>query len=419
VNRPTGTPTPGGALTGAGPKMSLSAVEGRAGTTAALPTKSILFVDDDLDVLGGLRNLLRARRREWEMVFVNSGDEAVALLNTRSFDVVVSDMRMPKMDGATLLQIVKERAPSAIRIILTGQTELDAAMKTVSVAHQFLAKPCQADQLQQVVRRACDLSNLLNSDQLRSLVGGIDRLPSPPQTYVELGALLATPNASLEDVARVIEKDVAMCAKILQLVNSAFFGVPRRIINVLEAATYLGTLMIRNLALSMGAFASFESHDRGIAAASESLRCHSILTAQVARAMFKDKRKAEDAFMAGMLHGIGHLIALTYLDADAAPAVRPAVLGAYLLGLWGIPYPVVEAVAYHDQPDQFDHAEFDLPDAVYLAHSLVGETAPAPDIDPIEPHRIDIEHLQRVGISPVQVAAWRNFTEETIRGRTS
>ena len=419
MNRPTGMPARGNPSIDARLKLSPPGGEDRTGTTVAPLAKSILFVDDDNDVLGGLRNLLRARRREWDMVFVNSGESAVALLNTRSFDVVVSDMRMPKMDGATLLQIVKERNPGAIRIILTGQTELDAAMKTVSVAHQFLAKPCEAEQLQQVVRRACDLSQLLCSEELRSVVGGIAHLPSAPQTYVALAALLATPNASLEEVARVIESDVAMCAKILQLVNSAFFGVSRRIINVLEAATYLGTLMIRNLALSMGAFAALEGTNRGIAAAAESLRAHSILTAQMARAMFKDKRKAEDAFMAGMLHGIGHLIALAYLDPQATASVRPALLGAYLLGLWGIPYPVVEAVAHHDQPERIEHAEFDLPDAVYLAHHLAGETAPAPDVDPTVPHRIDLEHLQRVGVSPAQVAVWRRSTEEAIRGGTA
>jgi HD-like signal output (HDOD) protein/CheY-like chemotaxis protein len=380
------------------------------------PAKSILFVDDDPNVLGGLRNLLRGRRREWEMVFANGGEEALAIMQSRRFDVVVSDMRMPRIDGAKLLQLAKERDPRTVRIILTGQTELEVAMKTVSIAHQFLAKPCEAGQLQEVIQRACDVSNLLHSDELRSLVGGIAQLPSPPRTYVELDAVLGSENASLEQVARVIEKDVAMCAKILQLVNSAFFGVPRRIISIYEAATYLGTIMIRNLALSMGAFATFARPDPRVTEASEQLRRHSVVVAHVARAMFKNKRRAEDAFMAGMLHGIGRLIVLAYLGTDGDVPVRPSLLGAYLLGLWGIPYPVVEAVAHHDRPTSVDHAEFDLPDAVYLAHHLAAEQGATPDVDPISPHELDVDHLHRLGITPAQITTWRALTTEMIRG---
>jgi HD-like signal output (HDOD) protein len=285
-------------------------------------------------------------------------------------------------------------------------------MKTVSIAHQFLAKPCEANQLEQVVRRACDLSQILNNDELQSMVGGIAKLPSAPQTYVELNTLLGSGNASLQDVARVIEKDVAMCAKLLQLVNSAFFGLPRRITSAFEAASYLGTLMIRNLAVSMGAFSTFENPDPEITAASEKLRHHSILTAHLARLMFKDKRRAEDAFMAGMLHEIGHLILLACPGAADRPSIRPALLGAYLLGLWGIPYPVVEAVAHFDDPVALEHAEFELPDAVYIAHALAAEHLAVPGQDLSPGGELNVAYLERLGISAAQVASWRESARE-------
>jgi HD-like signal output (HDOD) protein len=353
------------------------------------------------------------------MVFVASGEAAVTLLGSRRFDVVISDMRMPKMDGPALLQIVKECDPRTVRIVLTGQTELEAAMRTISIAHQFLAKPCDAGKVEGLIRRACELSSLLNSDELRSLAGGIGSLPTAPQTYVELDALIASPNASLDEVARVLERDVATCAKILQLVNSAFFGIPRRISRVRDAVSLLGTTMVRNLALSMGAFATFAGSDPRVAQASESLRRHSIATARIAHAMFKDKHGAEDAFVAGMLHGIGYLIVMACRGVDAEVPARPGLLGAYLLGLWGIPYPIVEAVAYHEEPAAIEHAQFELPDAIYLAHHLAGEQALTPDIRLGDRHEIDTGYLQRLGISTAQIAAWRRLSEESFNGPTT
>jgi HD-like signal output (HDOD) protein/CheY-like chemotaxis protein len=377
--------------------------------------KSILFVDDDANVLSGLRDLLRSHRKEWEMAFVGGGEEALAKLESRPFDVVVSDMRMPRMDGAALLQKIKDRFPKAVRIILSGQTEMEMAIKTVAIAHQFLSKPCDADQLQEVIRRACDLHQILNDHALQALVGGIAQLPSVPGMYVELNGVLGNPNASLRDVARVIEQDVAMCAKLLQLVNSAFFGLPRRISSVFEAATYLGTLMIRNLALSMGAFSSFASDDAAVTASSEALRRHSVLTANVARSMFADKRRSEDAFMAGMLHDIGHLILFTVPSTVDAAAISPALLGAYLLGLWGIPYPIVEAVAHHDRPTELSHRQFDLPDAVHIAHRLAAQHVPTPNHDAAAATDIDVDYLRALGITAAQMGTWRDLTAKMIR----
>lgn len=376
---------------------------------------SILFIDDDPDVLNGLKDLLRVHRREWDMRFAGSGEEGLALLEEGSFDVVVSDMRMPVMDGATVLRLVKERHPRTIRIVLSGQTELEVAMRTVSIAHQFLSKPCEAEQLRGVIGRACDLRNILTSSDLQSLVGGIAQLPSAPRTYQALDRLLGAQNTSMKEVARVIEMDVAMCAKILQLVNSAFFGLPRRITSIVEATTYLGTLMLRHLALSMGAFSAFERDNPSITAVAESLQRHSILTAHLARGMFTDKRLAQDAFMAGMLHGIGNLILLASPGPTTGASIRPALVGAYLLGLWGIPYSIVEAVAHHDSPSAVDHTVFDLPDAVHLAHHLASELVGISDGHPAS-GELDVLHLARVGITTAQVAQWRASGAEIARG---
>jgi CheY-like chemotaxis protein len=114
----------------------------------------ILFVDDEPRVLDGLRRMLRSRRREWSLHFAMSGDEALEQLAELPFDVIVSDMRMPRMDGATLLGIVQESFPSVIRIVLTGHTEPEGRAHALPVAHQFLTKPCDPFTLQAAIDRA-------------------------------------------------------------------------------------------------------------------------------------------------------------------------------------------------------------------------------------------------------------------------
>ena len=191
--------------------------------------KRILFVDDDPNVLSGLRNVLRSKRHEWDMDFANGPEEALAKVAEKSFDVVVSDMRMPRMDGATLLAKVKQLQPRAVRMILSGQTELESVMKSVFVAHMFLSKPCDPLVLRSVVDRACQLNAILNSDELRGAAGKVEMLPAAPKTYMALNEALASPTCAVTDVVRIIERDVGLCAKLLQLSNSAFFGLSRKI----------------------------------------------------------------------------------------------------------------------------------------------------------------------------------------------
>jgi DNA-binding NarL/FixJ family response regulator len=245
--------------------------------------KRILFVDDDPNVLTGLRNVLRTKRREWEMVFALGPEEALANLSKGSFDVVVSDMRMPRMDGATLLGKVKELQPWAVRMILSGQTELESAMKSVFVAHMFLSKPCDPALLQSVVDRACRLNSILRSDELRATAGKVQMLPTAPKTYVALNGALAVPTCSVATIVQIIERDVGLSAKLLQLVNSAFFGLPKRISSLTDTVTYLGFATIKNLALALETFSAAAKTSGLSEARLMALQDHSLLTGQIAQ----------------------------------------------------------------------------------------------------------------------------------------
>ena len=145
--------------------------------------RRVLFVDDELRILEGLRRMLRTQRHEWEVAFAPGGEAALALMEASPFDVIVSDMRMPGMDGVKLLAQVREQYPQVVRIMLSDPTELSTALRVVPVAHQFLAKPCDVAMLRVAVERACHLKGLLNDDSIRRTVGA---LAGPPVTPANL-----------------------------------------------------------------------------------------------------------------------------------------------------------------------------------------------------------------------------------------
>ncbi len=366
--------------------------------------KNILFVDDEPRILSALKRMLHAQRGEWNMTFVEGGAAALEELEKARFDVVISDMRMPGMDGAALLMEVRRRHPSAVRIVLSGYTDLATAMRSVQVAHQFLTKPCESDALRDVVTRACNLRDLLAAPALTALVGQIDALPPAPRVYSELTSALLDPDVPIERIATVVEQDYAICAKILQVVNSSFFALPRVVSSIRQAISYLGVSMLKNLVLTAEVFRQFEGKRMPSWFSFEEEIEHASLTALVAGKLLPDKKAAENAHTAAMLHDTGRLIFAVKLP-DAYRAVveaaggadRPlcaaeraalgashAEVGAYLLGIWGIPYPIIEAVAFHEEPLRTSSRTFDVVGAVHVADALAreavfGTRAPPPD----------------------------------------
>jgi len=329
---------------------------------------------------------------------VSGGMDAVDKMSEMPFDVIVTDVRMPGMDGFSLLGIVRDQYPDTIRIALSGQTEMEGSLRAMPVLHQFLYKPCDPGLLEGTIERACDLRALVGSESVRKMVGGIKRLPTLPSVYTDLQQALIDQRSGArdigaKDIARIIERDMGMCAKVLQLVNSSFFGLGRRITVIDEAVAYLGTEMINQIVLAASLFDKRRLDPRG-GLSLEALRDHALLTAGIARKiMARDRRQAADAWMSGLLHDIGKLVLAAELPeqlADAAAHARReqrplyeaeqslfgathAEIGAYLLGTWGLPNPIVEAVANHHAPDRVKHQGLDILTAVHAADALAHE----------------------------------------------
>ncbi len=352
----------------------------------------VLFVDDEQAILDGLRNSLRKERKRWEMTFALGGQQALEEMKKTPADVVITDMRMPGMDGAELLRHIQRDFPAAARIVLSGQAEREAIMRALPVTHQFLHKPCDGDTLRAVIEQTHALHKLLQNPALHALVGKLERIPSVPATYDKLAKLAADPKADSIGFAQVIEGDAAVSAKVLQLVNSAYFGLGQKIVSIRPAVTYLGVEIIKSLVLGSTSFShTVVAEIPGFSP--ERLQHHAMLTAVVAKKIITNPALADAAFTAGLLHDIGALVLLhaapteyasalqrkKELNGDSATAEREifgvthAEVGAYLLGLWGIPFPIVEAVAFHHRPSEIAPEARALVAAIHIASGLVDE----------------------------------------------
>lgn len=381
--------------------------------------KQLLFVGINAAEAESLRNILSPLSEHWEVAFAPDGEAALKHLAIFSANVVISNLQMPGMDGAAFLKTVCDRHPEIVRIVLSSQTELAGALRAVPVAHQFLVKPCDIGSLRVAIERATSLSNVLGNKLLASIVGSVKDLPVLPRTYLALREKLMEPEASARDVVKIVEQDVGISAKILQLVNSALFGVPREIASISTAVSYLGISTMQNLVLSAEVFRIFE----GIAAipgfSMERVQMHSQLTARIAVKISVPANIHNAVSVAGMLHDVGKLLMAMKSPKHFARAVsgareehRPlfeveeelmgvshAEVGAYLLAIWGLPTLVVEAVAHHHRPQRVPQDQLDSVGTVYIANYLAHRREENANAEGEPPHQeLDPEYMATLGV---------------------
>jgi HD-like signal output (HDOD) protein len=320
----------------------------------------LLFVDDEPQVQRGMQRMMEAACADWECIFVGSGADALNALQSANFDAIVSDMRMPKMDGAQLLDEVSRRHPEVIRIVLSGQIDKGSVFRAVNSMHQYLAKPCSGEILRSALLRASALRKVLRSEALDQLIGGVTSLPSMPDLYLQLQKEIESENRSAAAVGRILSQDPGMTAKILKLANSAIFGLTRAVSSATEATSLLGMETIKSLVLTAGVFRTFEGStaNQGML---DALFEHSLQTARFSSLIAKAEKLRSDAvqeaFTAGLLHDVGKLVLIAsaphrYQQALAAAHERNlpqwraehdvlgashAELGAHLLSMWGLP----------------------------------------------------------------------------------
>ncbi|MFN8021723.1 MAG: HDOD domain-containing protein [Acidimicrobiales bacterium] len=340
---------------------------------------SLLFVDDEPEILAGLRRMLRAHRFEWDMWFADGADAGLVLLAEHQFDVVVTDMRMPGTDGAELLACVRRLQPSAVRIVLSGHADESSAQRSLPVAHQFLSKPCEPDRLQAVITHALELRSQLRDVSLLELVGSVSALPSPSASVVQLQALLAEPDADPDRVADVVASDVAMSSKLLQVVNSAFYGLSRSVDDPAEAVRLLGAPVVGEIVLCNELLDGFRARrlDRDAEERLRLVQAVSAARAQLAlviaietgRSRGEQRRIWSEAFFADI--GDVLFLGLDTTGTCEVDARTRRLAGAALLEIWGLPHHLVETVASADRVPGVAASEGHV--VTWLAQQLLGE----------------------------------------------
>jgi HD-like signal output (HDOD) protein/CheY-like chemotaxis protein len=391
--------------------------------------KRILFVDDEPLVLQGIKRSLRSMRSEWEIEFASGGPEALETMARAPFDVVITDMRMPGMDGAQLLDLVKAKFPRTVRIVLSGQSDRETILRSVGPSHQYLSKPCDLEELKQRLMRAFTLRDMLDNPRLKEVVGRLKTVPSLPALYVAVIETLQSPEGSIAKVGDLIAQDMGMCAKVLQLVNSAFFGLSSRVSSAQQATVLIGIENLKALVLSVQVFSDFGG---SLAQDLAFLWNHSMATASFAKAIARVQRSAigivDDAFTAGLLHDIGRLVLASAFGAEYQEVLRRAAepgallaqcegdafgcthnaVGAYLLGLWGLGDSIVEAVAWHHQPAHAQPTSLSALIAVHAADYYDNQSQGHPSS---EKSALDERLLSQLGLQP-QMPLWAEACHE-------
>ncbi len=316
--------------------------------------KTVVFVDDEISVLEGLRRSLRRRRAEWDMHYFPRAEDAVDFVKDNAIDVVVSDMRMPGMNGAEFLQAVHNLRPNAVRLALSGYADSQLILESAHAIHQHISKPADIETITSAIDRSLQLHEQINDPVLHHYVGSLSSLPSMPSVYDEIMALFAQETYTHAEIAAVIEKDIGFTATVLRIVNSDFFGHFGNIGSISDAVNMLGTETLKNIVLSENLFTQFAHTDTSELERLNTLtKTVSALAHKFARTAELSERELDHCQLAGMVCTLGDMV---ILDAgEPGDHISPQMISAHLLNLWSMPDAVIEAVLHHRDPVSAQH----------------------------------------------------------------
>jgi putative nucleotidyltransferase with HDIG domain len=400
-----------------------------------MSNKRILLADADSQVLVDFR---QAMGDEWQVVAVPAAAAALSEMEKEPFDVVVADLDLKEVDGCELLNRIQAASPKAVRFILAGEADHDRVVKKVLGAHQFIAKPLEASKLKATIERALALDHWIPKNSIRELVARIRTLPTIPSLYLEVQAALKSSDATTEQVGAIIAKDMAMMTKLLQVINSACFGLPRKITNPTEAVGLLGFETVNSMVMAIKVLSQFDKV-KPVYFSIDRLWRHSTEVArnakQIAMWHTEDSALADAAFTGGLLHDLGKVVLAANFDEQYRGAQSLALkqnlplwdvekeifgashgeIGAYLLGLWGMPLELHEIAAFHHHPSRSLVNKFTPLTAVHIANAFEYETNADKEGLPVP--KIDEAYLAQIGVLDC-LDGWRSAIKKRDAGPT-
>lgn len=384
-----------------------------------MPKKNILFVDDNENIISGIQRQLRPYREQWQLFFADSGRQALELMAQQPIDLIVSDMMMPEMRGDELLKKVSEQYPGTVRMILSGYADEDTLKNGLEVAHQHLGKPCTAETLREVISQIFKIQACVRNPLIVAEIGDANQLPSLPKVYQALNAAIADENTNAGDIAEIFASDMVLSAKLLQLVNSPYFGLNRVVSSLTDAINLIGIKKLNNLVLSVHVKTAFPVNNPEVEAYMEYLWKDSSRVSELARLIALSENQQEDrpdqAYLGGLLHNMGLLIFLSrggnklktlmeqVKSTDTAVAeLETAIFGftrseaaAYVLSLWKIPPRIIEAILLQNTPNNSDYGGVNALTAVHVAACLLKPSVMS-GCDRLFEMNLDTDYLQRI-----------------------
>lgn len=366
--------------------------------------KYILLVDDELNVVKSISRTLH--RGGYKISTAISGTEALEYLESHKVDLIISDMRMPEMDGYELLEIVREKYPSVIRLILSGYTDKNLILKTIvnGIAKCYITKPWENEDLRQHIKHLFKTKEILNGTWILKFINDLDYLPQLPEAYKTCMQMIAN-DESIEKISRYIEKLPDVTAEILKVVNSSFYGIS--VGSVKNAIVYIGLDALKNIILGASVFNSLNK-GQGDRTISSLIWEQSKICNRAIHLVYKEiyeKDIPDEISCAGILHNIGMLImnnkfnfyVLTDLNSfdsfikteNKVTGIDNAQLSAYILDWWNLPASLIETTLYQYTPLNNDIYNKDFLELFYICSAIAwNKVTKKPDFFPIDPDLI-------------------------------
>lgn len=398
--------------------------------------KAILFVDDNENVTSALKRMLRPWRSQWQMFFVSSGIEALALMEQQEIDLIISDMMMPEMRGDQLLKEVAKHHPATVRMILSGYADEATLKSALEVAHQYLTKPCTPETLTESINQIFHIQECINNPRIIQAMGEISHLPSLPEIYHQLNRAIADEDSTASSIAAIFAKDMALSAKLLHLVNSPYFGMNRKISSLTEAVNLIGFKKLTNLVLNVYVEDAFPVHEPKAQRIMEYLWQDAMRTAELAQRISLAEGQLDDrpdqAYLGGLLHNMGLLIFLSMggnrldqlinaVKTSDTPIVdlEQQIFGltryqgaAYVLSLWKIPGRVIEAILLQHTPNVTDYSAINALAAVHISACLL-KPAVTQEYGRLFELTLNLDYIERIGLTD-RIPAWQKLSHQII-----
>ncbi len=347
-------------------------------------SKAILFVDDEKAILNSIRREFFGS--PYKIYVASSGKEALEILEESPIHLIVSDMKMPGMDGYELLKKVKILYPSVIRLILSGFTDEKTVFKSIynNLAKLFITKPWKKDDFRKAIEDVFKTEELLSNNLTLKFVMEIGKLPTIPSILTKISEVIENDNHNIDEIVELIESDITLSSEVLRIINSSFYGI--KTASVKNAVLSLGLVNLKTIITTAEVFKSgYDFYNKNL------IWEHSNLTNNILIELYNKilNKKIPDYYStAGLLHDIGKVAFFKIYNEEYDELyktkgnlsleeinklekekfnVSHEELGGYLLRWWDIPYAIVESALYHHNPMLSSEANRELVSMIHIA----------------------------------------------------